>query len=88
MVPFWGTHHTITNNAVTIDGDRASSHAYLQALHLTGPTDASRRADIGGWYDHDYVRVDWCWRVDRMVLQFVWTHGEAFPESPTGTHSD
>jgi hypothetical protein len=84
MEPFWATHHIITNHAVTIDGERASSRAYLQALHLTEPGDSSRHADIGGWYDHEYVRVDGRWRVERMVLQFVWTDGEPFGESAAG----
>ncbi|OBH11156.1 nuclear transport factor 2 family protein [Mycobacterium sp. E1747] len=75
--PFWATHHMITNHAVTIDGDRATSRAYLQAIHLSEPSDPMRHADIGGWYDHEYVRVDGRWRVAKMVLGFVWTDGES-----------
>lgn len=51
---------------------------------LTESSDAGRHADIGGWYDHDYLRIDGRWRVERMVLHFVWTDGEPFPESHGG----
>lgn len=88
MEPFWATHHTIANHAVTVEGDRAQSRAYLQAIHLTEPADPSRHADIGGWYDHDWVRVDGRWRMSRMVLAFVWTDGDPFPQPPLEPESD
>ncbi|AFC53222.1 hypothetical protein MPRI_35760 [Mycobacterium paraintracellulare] len=86
MAPFAATHHTITNHAVTIDGDRARSRAYLQAIHVTDTADPSQHADIGGWYDHEWVRVDGRWMVEKMVLSFVWTDGA--PLTPSATDAE
>jgi SnoaL-like domain len=81
MTPFWATHHISTNHAIEIDGDRASSRSYLQATHLTDPGDPSIHADIGGWYDHTFVRIDGRWWIQTMELSFVWTAGVPFPEA-------
>jgi hypothetical protein len=80
MERFWATHHMSSNHAIEIDADRASSRSYLQAIHLTDPSDPSVHADIGGWYDHEYVRVDGRWLIQRMELSFVWTGGVPFSD--------
>ncbi len=79
MARFAGTHHMSSNHAIDIDGDRATSHSYLQAVHLTRENDPSAHADIGGWYEHTFVRQDDTWRIAAMKLSFVWTAGEPFP---------
>jgi SnoaL-like protein len=78
MSQFWATHHMSTNHAIEIDGDRATSHSYLQAVHLTRDGDPSAHADIGGWYEHTFVREDGVWRIASMNLSFVWSAGEPF----------
>jgi uncharacterized protein (TIGR02246 family) len=78
MSQFWATHHMSTNHAIEIDGDRATSHSYLQAVHLTREGDPSAHADIGAWYEHTFVRQDGAWRIASMDLRFVWTAGEPF----------
>jgi ketosteroid isomerase-like protein len=78
MARFAATHHMSTNHAIEIDGDRATAHSYLQAVHVTAPDERSRHADIGGWYDHTFVREDGVWRIASMTLTFVWTAGEPF----------
>jgi hypothetical protein len=81
MEPFWATHHISSNHAIEVDGDRASSRSYLQAIHLTDPGDPSVHADIGGWYDHTFERVDGRWLIASMDLSFVWSDGVPFPAS-------
>jgi hypothetical protein len=76
MSQFAGTHHMSTNHAIEIDGDRATAHSYVQAIHLTRDGDPSAHADIGGWYEHTFVRQDGAWRIASMNLSFVWTAGE------------
>ena len=78
MSQFWATHHMSTNHAIEIDGDRATSHSYLQATHLPREGDPSVHADIGGWYDHSFVRQNGVWRIASMNLTFVWAAGETF----------
>jgi uncharacterized protein (TIGR02246 family) len=78
MAQFAATHHMSTNHAIEIDRDRATSHSYLQAVHLTRQGDLSAHADIGGWYEHTFARRDGRWLIAAMELKFVWTAGEPF----------
>jgi uncharacterized protein (TIGR02246 family) len=78
MARFAATHHMISNIAVAIDGDHATSHSYLQAVHRTRDNDLGAHADIGGWYEHTFVRDAGGWRIASMKLHFVWTAGEPF----------
>jgi SnoaL-like domain len=79
MSSFWATHHMSTNHTIEIDGDHATSHSYLQATHLTEPGNPFVHADIGGWYDHAFVRTDGRWLIEKMTLSFIWTAGAPFP---------
>ena len=79
MSQFAATHHLSTNHAIEIDGDRATSRSYVQAVHVLGEGDPGTHADIGGWYDHTFARENGEWRIASMKLSFVWTDGEPFP---------
>ncbi len=79
MAIFSGTHHISTNHAIHIDGDRANTRSYLQATHITDPTDNSQHADVGGWYDNELARTAEGWRFTRVELTFVWTAGAPWP---------
>lgn len=68
------THHMSTNHQITIDGERADSRSYLQAVHVSGkPTD---HWTAGGWYDCSYVRTGQGWRFARVKLTAVWLAGD------------
>jgi hypothetical protein len=79
MARFCGTHHLSTNHAIHIDGDRATTRSYVQAVHLTDPDDNSRHHDVGGWYDNELVRTPDGWHFARVELSFVWTAGAPWP---------
>jgi hypothetical protein len=82
MAVFCGTHHMSTNHAIQIDGDRANTRSYLQAVHLTDPDDNTQHHDVGGWYDNELVRTPDGWRFTRVELSFVWTAGAPWPTAP------
>lgn len=67
------THHISTNHQITIDGDRAESRSYLQAVHVG--TEATNHWTAGGWYDCRYVRRPEGWRFERVKLTCVWLGG-------------
>ena len=82
MARFCGTHHMSTNHAIRIDGDRATTRSYLQAIHLTDPDDNTKHHDVGGWYDNELARTPDGWRFTRVELSFVWTGGAPWPTAP------
>jgi hypothetical protein len=70
---FSATHHISTNHQITIAGDTASSHSYLQAVHVgASPFD---HWDAGGWYDCEYRRTPEGWKFTRVKLTEVWLAG-------------
>jgi SnoaL-like domain len=77
--PYWKTHHMGTNYAIEVDGDRAKSHSYLQAVHIHSESNLGAHGDLGGWYDNTYVRTEEGWRFEIVSLTFAWTSGGGFP---------
>lgn len=82
FAPFQATHHMIGNIAITVDGDVARSRQYVRATHVPDTADASRHADVGGWYDWTYRRTDDGWRISRYELNFVFSDGIQFEPTP------
>lgn len=74
------THHISANHQIRVDGDRASSVSYLQAVHVREvPTD---HWSAGGWYECDYVRTGAGWKFMRVKLSAVWMSGTPGPIRP------
>jgi uncharacterized protein (TIGR02246 family) len=57
------TMHRLTNQVITVDGDKAQSRTYVDALIMVG--DNNSGVNAAGFYDDDLVRVDDGWRVAR-----------------------
>lgn len=55
------TMHRLTNQVITIDGDRAEARTYVDGLIMFGEGDSGVNAV--GFYDDDLVRTDVGWRV-------------------------
>jgi SnoaL-like domain len=73
---FGPTQHTLTNHAVTIDGDAAHTTVYMQAEHfIVEDAPADNRWTIGGWYEHDLERRGDGWLIHRMALYMTWQTG-------------
>ena len=80
MALFSGTHHMSTNHAIQIDGDRATTRSYLQAIHLTDPDDNTQHHDVGGWYDNELVRTPDGWHFT-VPVRSEWATAPAVPAS-------
>ncbi|MCC7460842.1 MAG: nuclear transport factor 2 family protein [Gammaproteobacteria bacterium] len=77
---YGATHHLSANHQIRIDGDRASSVSYLQAVHVRAvPTD---HWSAGGWYECDYLRTARGWKFSRVRLSAVWLSGTPGPIRP------
>jgi hypothetical protein len=57
------TMHRLTNQVITVDGDKAQSRTYVDALIMLA--DNSSGVNAAGFYDDDLVRSDDGWRVAR-----------------------
>jgi hypothetical protein len=68
------THHISTNHQITIDGDKAHSRSYLQAVHV-GANPAIHWT-AGGWYDSHYTRTPEGWKFAHVRLTCVWLDGD------------
>ena len=74
------THHLSANHQIHVDGDRANSVSYLQAVHVRDvPTD---HWSAGGWYECDYLRTSQGWKFTRVRLSAVWMSGTPGPIRP------
>jgi hypothetical protein len=68
------THHISTNHQISIEGDRARSRSYLQAVHVGAkPID---HWSLGGWYDCRYIRTPLDgWKFTEVRVTAVWLNG-------------
>jgi len=57
------TMHRLSNQAVTVDGDKASARTYVDALIMAG--DNKTGVNALGFYDDDIVRTADGWRIVR-----------------------
>jgi 3-phenylpropionate/cinnamic acid dioxygenase small subunit len=57
------TMHRLTNQVITIDGDRAEARTYVDGLIMFG--DAGSGVNAVGFYDDDIVRTAAGWRIAR-----------------------
>ncbi|HEY2527935.1 MAG TPA: nuclear transport factor 2 family protein [Xanthobacteraceae bacterium] len=71
---YTATHHISTNHQITIDGDKARSRSYLQAVHVGAKP--LEHWSVGGWYDCRYVRTaPGGWKLSEVRLTAVWLDG-------------
>ncbi|MDA2895105.1 nuclear transport factor 2 family protein [Mycolicibacterium sp. BiH015] len=63
------TLHRITNQAVSVDGDTATAHAYVDALIMS--RDNTSGVNAAGFYDDQLVRTVTGWRIRRRRFSTV-----------------
>ncbi|MGI5456696.1 nuclear transport factor 2 family protein [Streptomyces sp. CA-249302] len=69
---FAGNQHYATNCAVAVEGDRATAHANLHAVHI--PLDDSAPLFTGGaHYDVRAERTPDGWRIAELTVSVLWT---------------
>jgi 3-phenylpropionate/cinnamic acid dioxygenase small subunit len=66
---FQSTQHIITNHVITIEGDRATCVAYVQAQHYNPET----MYTVGGTYTNTLVRTPEGWKISKLKLTLAWT---------------
>lgn len=69
---FHATQHISSNHEITIDGDRARSRSYVQALHVAEEGSRENHWTIGGRYDCDHVRTGEGWKFELVRLTSIW----------------
>lgn len=67
--PMGHTLHRLTNLAVALDGDRATTRAYVDAI-LMAP-DGGSGLNAVGFYDDELVRTGGGWRIARRRFTMV-----------------
>lgn len=63
------TMHQLSNIAVTVDGDRATASAYIDAVVMLA--DGASGIHALGFYDDELVRADGGWRLARRRFTMV-----------------
>ena len=68
-------HHQYTNNAIKVDGDRASGVIYMVARHMH-PESGQWNTQYG-WYENEFVRADgdFGWKISLLKHDFQWLAG-------------
>lgn len=61
--PAGHTLHRLSNQAITLDGDKASARTYIDAVIMFGDNESGVNA--WGFYDDEIVRTDDGWRIAR-----------------------
>jgi uncharacterized protein (TIGR02246 family) len=57
------TMHRLSNQAITVDGDKAEARTYIDGLIMAG--DNKSGVNALGFYDDEIVRTDGGWRIAR-----------------------
>ncbi len=69
------SQHIITNQEITIDGDRATARCYVHAQHTKADTNGGDNYVIGGIYLDEIVRTAEGWRIRKRELRILWSEG-------------
>jgi hypothetical protein len=75
MTPLKATQHLITNHVITIDGDRATCVAYVQARHHLPNDSGDSEQNMFGYYTNHFVRTPAGWRINACKLTVTWNTG-------------
>ncbi len=65
---FGGTHHQITNQEITVDGDTAHMRSYVQATHEL-LSDEGHLLILYAIYDDQLIRTSDGWQISRHELE-------------------
>jgi 3-phenylpropionate/cinnamic acid dioxygenase small subunit len=70
------TQHTITNERVDLDGDRAVARSYIRAEHVLSVFDGDPVWTLVGTYRHELERHPDRWRIAGVTLTVRFTSGD------------
>lgn len=69
------TQHYISNIDVSVEGDRATSIAYVFARHYLPTDEGESTFDLNGYYMEKLVRTNSDWQINVIKLSVGWTVG-------------
>lgn len=76
MAIFKATQHVISNPLIEVNGDAATSTAYLVATHVQVRRDGTESLTTeGGRYSDTLVRTPQGWRIATRRLERIWVDG-------------
>jgi SnoaL-like domain len=73
---FDSTQHTLTNLAITLDGDQAICVANMTARHNLVVGGAQQSQTLGGYYTNRLVRTAQGWKIAACALMITWEEGD------------
>jgi hypothetical protein len=69
------TQHSLSNARIEVDGDQATCHTYVQAMHVGLLDGVQDWCLVGGEYCDQLVRTSAGWRIRAKRLDARWTIG-------------
>jgi len=72
LAPFDATQHTMSNLAITLDGDAATCIAHMTARHVLG----AEAQTLGGYYTNRFARTADGWKIVGCTLMITWEEGD------------
>jgi 3-phenylpropionate/cinnamic acid dioxygenase small subunit len=69
--------HMITNHVITVDGDTATSIAYVQARHYLPNDTGDSTQTMFGYYTNRFIRTRAGWKIRACKLTLTWQTGNS-----------
>lgn len=72
---FKTTQHILGSHTLILDGDKATCTSHFQAHHVFLEPSKAQSWTLGGTYNHQLIRVDDAWKVNKMKMTVNWEEG-------------
>lgn len=69
------TQHYISNFNISVEGDRATSIAYVYARYYLPTEQGGNAFDLNGFYTENLVHTESSWQITAIKLSIRWTQG-------------
>jgi len=69
------THHLITSQSISLDGDRATSAANMQGTHVLANASGGPVWTVAGRHDYQFKRTADGWRIAGITFTVQWASG-------------
>jgi hypothetical protein len=73
-----GTHHLISCQSITLDGDRATSAANMVGTHTLVNASGGPNWTVGGRHDYEFTRTTDGWRIAKITFTVQWATGNQY----------
>lgn len=70
------TQHYVSNFNISVEGDRATSIAYVYARHYLSTEQGANTFDLNGYYTEKLLRTENSWQITAIKLSVRWTKGK------------